>query len=50
MPRAVVTGGAGFVGSHLCEALRARGWEDERIDGILSRNLLRFLRESLPSL
>lgn len=25
--RAVVTGGTGFVGGHLCEALRARGWE-----------------------
>ncbi|WP_407940854.1 NAD-dependent epimerase/dehydratase family protein [Nonomuraea antri] len=24
--RAVVTGGAGFVGSHLCEALLARGY------------------------
>jgi dTDP-glucose 4,6-dehydratase len=25
MPTSVVTGGAGFLGSHLCEALRARG-------------------------
>lgn len=32
----------------LVEALRARGWEDERLDGFLSGNLLRFLRESLP--
>jgi membrane dipeptidase len=29
-------------------ALRERGWEGERLDGVLSRNLLRFLRESLP--
>jgi membrane dipeptidase len=33
----------------LVEALRARGWEGERLDGLLSRNLLRFLRESLPT-
>ena len=32
----------------LAEALRARGWEADRIDGVLSRNLLRFVRESLP--
>ena len=32
----------------LVEALRARGWDGERLDGLLSRNLLRFLRESLP--
>lgn len=33
----------------LVEALRARGWEGERLDGLLSRNLLRFLREVLPA-
>lgn len=33
----------------LVEALRARGWEGERLDGLLSGNLLRFLRESLPA-
>ena len=33
----------------LVEALRARGWESERLDGVLSGNLLRFLRESLPA-
>jgi membrane dipeptidase len=32
----------------LVEALRARGWKDEALDGFLSGNLLRFLRESLP--
>ena len=26
MPKAVVTGGAGFIGSHLCEPLLARDW------------------------
>jgi dTDP-glucose 4,6-dehydratase len=32
MPRAVVTGGAGFIGSHLCRALRARDWEVVAVD------------------
>jgi dTDP-glucose 4,6-dehydratase len=45
MPRAVVTGGAGFLGSHLCEALRARGWEVVAID-----NLLTGRRENLEGL
>jgi microsomal dipeptidase-like Zn-dependent dipeptidase len=31
------------------QALRTGGWDDDRIDGILSRNLLGFLRESLPA-
>jgi hypothetical protein len=29
-------------------ALRRRGWEGGRLDGLLSGNLLGFLRESLP--
>jgi membrane dipeptidase len=32
----------------LVEALGARGWEGEQLDGVLSRNLVRFLREALP--
>jgi dTDP-glucose 4,6-dehydratase len=36
MPRALVTGGAGFLGSHLCEAIRARGWEVVAIDSLLT--------------
>jgi membrane dipeptidase len=32
----------------LVEALRGRGWDEERLEGLLSRNLLRFLREALP--
>ena len=32
----------------LVAALQARGWDGERLEGLLSRNLLRFLRESLP--
>ena len=31
------------------QALRTRSWDDDRIEGILSRNLLRFVRESLPA-
>ena len=34
MPRAVVTGGAGFVGSHLCRALRSRHWEVVAVDDL----------------
>jgi membrane dipeptidase len=33
----------------LVEALRVRGWDGGRLDGLLSGNLVRFLRESLPS-
>jgi nucleoside-diphosphate-sugar epimerase len=36
MPRAVVTGGAGFLGSHLCDLLRSRGWEAVAVDNLLT--------------
>jgi nucleoside-diphosphate-sugar epimerase len=36
MPRAVVTGGGGFVGSHLCDALRAREWEVVAVDNFVT--------------
>jgi dTDP-glucose 4,6-dehydratase len=36
MPRAVVTGGAGFLGSHLCRALLDRGWDVLAIDSLLT--------------
>ena len=32
----------------LVAALRERGWDGDRLEGLLSRNLLRFLREALP--
>lgn len=45
MPRALVTGGAGFIGSHLCERLLGDGWEVVCIDSLLTGR-----RENLSSL
>ncbi len=36
MTRALVTGGAGFLGSHLCETLLARGYEVIAMDNLLT--------------
>jgi dTDP-glucose 4,6-dehydratase len=38
MPRAVVTGGSGFLGSHLCDLLRAHGWDVVAVDNFLTGN------------
>src|SRR6266699_2680291 len=47
MPRAVVSGGAGFIGSHLCEALLARGTRVLALDNFItgSRDNLHPLAE-----
>jgi dTDP-glucose 4,6-dehydratase len=36
--RAVITGGAGFLGSHLCELMLARGWEVLCLDNLVTGN------------
>ncbi len=48
MPRSVVTGGAGFLGSHLCERLIAEGHSVVAVDNLLtgSRDNLRGLRKN----
>lgn len=38
-PRAVVTGGAGFLGSHLCDALLAGGYSVIAVDNLLTGRL-----------
>jgi dTDP-glucose 4,6-dehydratase len=37
--RALVTGGAGFLGSHLCDALLAEGWRVVAVDNLLTGRL-----------
>src|SRR2546423_12988818 len=37
-PRAVVSGGAGFIGSHLCEALLNRGLRVLALDNFITRS------------
>jgi dTDP-glucose 4,6-dehydratase len=39
-PRALVTGGAGFLGSHLCDALLAEGYSVIAVDNLLTGRLL----------
>ena len=48
MPRSVVTGGAGFLGSHLCERLLAEGHAVVAVDNLLtgSRENLKDLRKN----
>jgi dTDP-glucose 4,6-dehydratase len=36
MPRVLITGGAGFLGSHLCDRFLAEGWEVVCVDSLLT--------------
>ena len=42
--RVLVTGGAGFVGSHVCEAFLSKGWAVDIVDNLSSGK-----RENVPS-
>jgi GDP-D-mannose dehydratase len=47
-PRVLVTGGAGFLGSHLCERFLARGWEVLCMDNLVTgdmRNIEHLFKE-----
>ena len=39
MPRTLVTGGAGFLGSHLCEYLLNKGHQVIAMDNLLTGNI-----------
>lgn len=50
MPRAVITGGAGFIGSHLTERLLQEGWQVTVVDNLITgqrRNIEHLEREGL---
>lgn len=38
-PRALILGGAGFLGSHLCDALLGRGWSVVALDSLVTGNV-----------
>jgi dTDP-glucose 4,6-dehydratase len=40
--RALVTGGAGFLGSHLCDALLAEGWSVVSVDNLITGRTANF--------
>ena len=45
---ALVAGGAGFIGSHLCEALLARGFRVVCVDSLISGRLSNLSGPALP--
>ena len=48
-PRVLITGGAGFLGSHLCERFLAQGWEVVCMDNLVTgdlRNIEHLFREA----
>ena len=50
MSRALVTGAAGFIGSHLCEALLARGWTVRGVDSFNDFYDPRYKRRNIAAL
>lgn len=48
MPKALVTGGAGFIGSNLCNKLHSMGWDVEIVDD-MSNGHVEFLHVDLRS-
>ena len=58
MPRTLVTGGAGFLGSHLCEFLLNKGHQVIAMDNLLTGTILniehlqcekfKFIKNTLP--